>query len=285
MKKILWPLSAMILIIASCATTAPKTLESTPEEKNETPVKEEVIETAIIDVYLVASESLSASDGVVDGYIEYEYDQMGNLLVKKELDSEKKMLSRLVNTVSGEDLIKTQWFRGEDNEPGIYIARDFEGGKLLTETSYDIKEVPQSISIYEYDSNNNVVKWIVSSGDNVPMMVTEYEYNGDNRTKATFLSPLGEMEGYIEYNWIGSNLESEKTSDKNGDLEKSVLYEYLDGNLVKEIHYKKTVVSYIIEYEHDEKGNVIRKKHFYRSGNLKAQWDYSYISVKKEVRL
>jgi hypothetical protein len=285
MKKILWLLSALILFFTSCVTTAPETMVSEPEEKKEEMVKEEVIETVIIDVYLVASESLSASDGIVDGYIEYEYDEMGNLLVKKEMDSEKKLISRLENEVSGNKIVRTQWFRGEENEPGIYVVLEYEGLNLVKETSFDVKEIAQSISTYEYDSNGNIAKWIVSSGDDVPMMITEYNYSGSQRTKATFLTPLGEMEGFIEYNWTGEKIESEITYDKDGDLEKSVVYEYIDGNLVKETHYKKTVISYTIEYELDGNGNAVNKKHFYRSGNQKAQWDYSYISVKKEVQL
>jgi len=130
-----------------------------------------------------------------------------------------------------------------------------------------------------------MTKWIVSSGDDVPMMVTEYEYSDARRTKATFLTPLGDQEGSIVYNWTGDKIESEKTYDDDGNLEKSVVFEYKDGNLIKEIHYKKTVVNYSIEYELDENGNALTKKHYYRSGNLKAQWNYSYISVKKEVQL
>ncbi len=285
MKKILWLLSVLILSITSCVTTAPETMDAKPEEMKEKSPEENVVKTEIIDVYLPSAVSLSASDGVVDGYIQYEYDEKGNLLSKEELTSEKKLISRLENEVSMDKIMKTQWFRGEENEPGISVVREYDGNNLIKETSLDTKDIAQSISVYEYDDNGNSVKWIVSSGDDVPMMVTEYEYDSDERTKATFYTPLGEMEGYIEYSWIDGKIESEKTYDKDGDMEKSIVYEYAEGNLVGETHYKKTIVSYTIEYDLDEQGNAKTKKHFYRSGNLKAQWDYSYISVKKEVQL
>lgn len=285
MKRILLILSVLILVFTSCVTTAPETMVAESEVKKVGKTKEEVVETKIIDAYLISEETLSASDGIVDGFVMYEYDESGILLTKKEMDSEKKQISRQDNQVANNHIVRTQWFRGEDDEPGIYIILDYNGDKLVKETSFDIKDIPQTISNYEYDSKGNIVKWIISSGDNVPMMVTEYEYVGDKRSKATFLTPLGEMEGFIEFNWGGENLTNEKTFDDNGDLEKSIVYEYSDNHLVKEIHYKKTVVSYTVEYELDDNGNALNKKHFYRSGNLKAQWDYSYISVKKEVRL
>lgn len=285
MKKILWLLTVLILFITSCVTTDPGALDTKQEEKKKKSPEENVVQTEIIDVYLPSAVSLSSSDGVVDGYIKYEYDAKGNLISKEELTSDNKSISRLENEVLMDKIMKTQWFRGEEKEPGIAVVREYDGNNLVKETSYDTKDIAQSISVYEYDDNGHSVKWIVSSGDDVPLMVTEYEYDGDERTKATFLTPLGEMEGYIEYRWIAGMVESEKTYDKDGDLEKSVIYEYAEGHLVKETHYKKTIVSYTIEYDLDEQGNPKTKKHFYRSGNLKAQWDYSYISIKKEVQL
>ena len=282
MKKILWLLTALILILASCATTAPEVVEVKQEEKAEEPVKEEVVETVIIDVYMVSSEVVIASDGIIDGYVEYSYDEIGNLLEKIEFDSEKKQLNKMINEVSGGKIVKTQWFSGENSEPGIYILKEYDGMNLISETSFDIKDVSQSISTYEYNGDQ-LVKWTVSSGDNVPMMVTDYEINQGLRSKATFLTPLGEMEGYIEYTWIDGKIESEKTYDDE-DLEKAIEYEYDNSNLVKETHYKKTIVDHTIEYELDENGNAMNKKHFYRSGNLKVQWDYEYISMKKEVQ-
>lgn len=285
MKKILLLLSALVLVFSGCGTTAPVVAEPEKEEPVVETVEEEVVETRIIDVYLPVSEILSASDGIVDGFIEYSYDETGNLLEKTDFDREKKLLTRMVNEVSGGNIVRTQWFRGEDNEPGIYILKEYEGKNLVKEISYDIKDTAQSVSSYEYDGMNNVVRWTVSSGDNVPMMLTEYEYVGEHRTKAVFMTPLGDMEGYIEYSWAGDLLETEVTFDKDGDLEKSVAYEYSDGHLIRETHYKKTVISHTVEYELDEHGNALKKKHYYRSGNLKAQWDYEYTSVKKEVQL
>lgn len=285
MKKILWLLSVLILSLTSCVSTAPETMdEKSVELKESSPVKA-VIKTEIIDVYLPSAVSLSASDGVVDGYILYEYDERGNLLSKEELTSEKKLISRMENEVAMDHIVRTQWFRGKDKEPGISVVREYEGDNLVKETSYDTSDVAQSISTYEHDSKGNPVKWLVSSGDNVPMMVTEYEYRGEKRSKATFLTPLGEMEGYIVYSWLNGKIESENTYNIDGDLEKSIMYEYADGNLVKETHHNKTIVSHTIGYVRDAKGNITTKKHFYRSGNLKAQWDYSYISIKKEVQL
>lgn len=285
MRRMFWLLAALILFAAGCATTAPEVVETVPEEEAPVVVEEKAPETEIIKVYLPVSEVLVSSDGVVDGFVEYDYDDMGNLLEKRELDSERKLVTRMENQVSGGRIVRTQWFRGENNEPGIYLVKNYEEDNLVEEISFDIKDVPQSISNYEYDGMGHVVKWIVSSGDNVPMMVTEYEYDGDNRVKAIFLTPLGEMEGYIDYLWEGDLLVKEITNDNDGKVENSIEYMYDGDRLVGEVHYRKTVVSHKIEYELDETGNAAVKKHFYRSGNLKAQWEYEYISVEKEVRL
>ena len=284
MRKILWLTSVVILILSSCATTAIETVEKEPAVKVEETVIEETVKTVIVDIYLVSSEISSASDGIIDGYIEYKYDSAGNLLEKKEFDSERKQINRMMNSVSGNLIVKTQWFSGETDEPGLYILSDYSGGNLVKETSYDIKEIPQSISLYEYDNKNNVIKWTVSSGDNVPMMVTEYEYANGLKSKASFLTPLGAIEGYIEYSWMDDNIESEITYDEDGNLEKSIIFEYENGNLVKETYNKKTVIDHTVEYELDDNGNAAVKKHYYRSGNLKAQWTFEYISVKKEVQ-
>jgi len=283
MRKIILLLSAAFIILFSCATTTPEVADTETEEKIAEPVEEKVVQTVIIDVYLVSMETQSASDSIVDGYKEYQYDEKGNLLEKRELDGEKKLLNRMVNEVSRNQIIKSQWFSGEENEPGNYLIKEYDGDNLIKETSFDIEDIPQSISTYEYN-NNEMVKWTVSSGDNVPMMVTDYEYTNGMKSKATFLTPLGEMEGYIKYSWNGELIESEKTFDENDDLEKSIEYEYDDGNLIREIFYKKTVVDHTIEYELDENGNAITSKYLYRSGNLKSQIAYEYISVKREVQ-
>ena len=285
MKKILWLLAASTMLLSSCVTKAPENVVKEEEKQKENPAEEVVVKTEIIDVYLVSGETLKASDGVVDGYIEYKYDEKGNLLERVEYDGEKNQKNRMVNVLSGDKIVRTQWFSDEEETPGVYILREYEGMNLIKEISYNIKDIPQSISSYDYDSSDNMVKWTVSTGDNVPMMVSEYEYINGRKSKAMFLTPLGELEGYIEYLWNSENLESETTFDNDGNLEKSVIYEYENGKLVKEIHYRKTVVDYSIEYELDENGMAKIKKHFYRSGNQKAQWDYEYISVKKEVQL
>ena len=283
MKNNIWLISALLLIMSSCASTPPATNETQAEEKVET-VKEEILKTVIIDVYLVLNEISSSSDGIIDGYIEYKYDQEGNLLEKKELDSEKKQLNRMENFYSGSLAVKTQWFSGEEDKPGIYIEREFSGINPVIEKSIDLKGISQSISEYEYDNDQNVVKWIISSGDNVPMIVTEYTYEKGLKKTVQFLTPLGEPEGSIEYTWNDGKIESEKTFDSDGELERSIEYEYINGNLLREIHYKKNRIDHSIEYELDVNGNVAVKKYFYKSGNLKTLWSYEYISVKKEVQ-
>lgn len=285
MRRMFWLIAAIILIATGCVTTEPEVVETAPKEEAPIVVEEKAPETEIIEIFLPVSEILLASDGVVDGFVEYDYDELGNLLEKRELDSDRKLVTRMENQVSQGKVVRTQWFRGEENEPGIYLVKNYDGDNLIEEISFDIKDVPQSISTYEYDGMGNVVKWIVNSGDNVPMMVTEYEYDGDKRVKASFLTPLGEMEGYIDYMWEGDLLVKEVTNDNDGKVENSIEYMYDGEWLVGEVHYRKTVVSHKIEYELDDMGNARVKKHFYRSGNLKAQWEYDYISVEKEVRL
>ncbi|MBN2655853.1 MAG: hypothetical protein JXR86_02230 [Spirochaetales bacterium] len=283
MKKIFWSAALMILVLAGCVTTEPQVVETpVQEEKAATPV-EPVQETRIIDVYLPVKETIKSSDGIVDGYREFDYDDAGNLLEEREYNSEGILLTKMENTVEGGQIVRTQYFRGEENEPGIYILRKYEKGYAVEEISYDQKDVPQTISRYERDSNGNVLKWTVASGDNVPMMVTRYEYSGDIRIKAEFLTPLGESEGFIEYEWDEENLSSEKTYDADGKLDKAVEYAYEGGFLVGETHYRKTVVNYTIAYEVDDVGNALVKKQYYRSGNLKAEWEYEYTSIKKEV--
>lgn len=285
MKRILWIFAPLILLASGCVTTPPETAEPVPAKDEPPVVQEKAPDTKIIDVYLPSLEKLVSPDGIVDGYVEYQYDKGGNLLERRELDSEHKLMTRQVNDIRGGNVVRSQWFRGEENEPGIYMVQKYDGDRLIESVSYDIKDVPQTRSSYEYNSDGNVVKWTVSSGDNVPMMVTQYEYKGLLKTAALFLSPLGQPEGHIEYQYNGDALVREITYDSDGNLDKSVEYQYENGKLVGETHYRKTVVSDRIEYELDDMGNVKVKKQIYRSGNLKALWQYEYISVKKEVRL
>ncbi|MDA3810919.1 MAG: hypothetical protein PF518_11410 [Spirochaetaceae bacterium] len=284
MRKIIWLITVSILVSISCATTPLETIEEKPEMNLEKTVTAETEKTVFMDVYLLSRETLSSSDGIVDGFIEYSYDEKGNFLEKTDRDGDRTLLSKMTNKISQNNPVKTQWFSGEENEPGIYIIREYSGMNVIKETSFDIHDIAQSISDYEYDNMDQLKRWTVSTGDNVPMMVTEYEYNNGSISKATFLTPLGVLEGYIVYSWVDGNKESEKDFDEDDNLERSVLYEYADGNLVKEIYYKKLVIDHTIEYELDENGNAIKEKYFYRSGNLKSQKLYEYISVKKEVQ-
>ncbi len=284
MRKMIYLLSALILITAGCTSTPPAVEESSAEEK-EVKTVEKTVETKIIDVFLVTSEILSSSDGSIDGYKEYKYDQDGKLLEKIEYDSEKKKLNRMENNYNGILSVKTSWFRGENDESGAYIEREFSGDNPVKEISFDIKGVIQSISNYEYDNDGNLLKWTVSSSSNVPMMITEYKYSNGFKTSASFLTPLGVSEGFIEYLWDNGKLKTEKTLNSKNEIERSIEFEYENGNLVKEIHYKKTRIDHTVEYELDENGSPLNKKYYYSSGNLKSIWMYEYISVKKEVQL
>jgi len=283
MRKIFWSAALSILVLTGCVTTEPQAVEKPSEEVAVSVEEETVQETVVIDVYLPVRETLKSSDGIVDGYVEYDYNDSGLLLEEREYNSEGTLLTRMENSVEGDKIIRTQYFRGEENEPGIYMIHTYEGDQLVKEISYDQKDTAQTVSLYEYDDRGNVVKWTVSSGDNVPMMVSVYEYSGDKRLKAEFQTPFGESEGYIEYEWDGKLLAAEKTYDADGKLDKAVEYIYDGSFLVGETHYRKTVVSHKVEYILDEAGNALVKRQFYRSGNLKAEWEFEYVSIKKEV--
>ncbi len=283
MRKLIFIFSVFLLFLISC-TTSDNTVTETPAEVEVETEKGEAIKTVIIDVFLVSKEISNTSTGIVDGYIEYKYNQDGELIEKKELDFEKKQLTRVENTYNNGIPERTQWFSGETDKPGNYILREFSGLNPVKETSYDIKDIPQSISLYEYDNYGNVTRWTVSSGDNVPMIVTEYVYKDGFKESATFLTPLGEKEGSIEYTWVDGRLKTEKTLDSKGKLKTSVEYDYENGNLIKETYFKNTRKDHTIDYELDDNGSVLTKKHFYKSGNLKAFWTFEYISVKKEVQ-
>ncbi len=283
MRKLILIFSAFLLFLSSCATSDNTVTETSAKVEVETE-KVETIKTVVIDVFLVSKEISNTPTGIVDGYIEYKYNQDGELIEKKELDSEKKQLRRVENTYNNGIPERTQWFSGETDKPGNYILREFSGLNPVKETSYDIKDNPQSISLYEYNNVGDVIRWTVSSGENVPMIVTEYVYKDGFKKSATFLTPLGEKEGSIEYTWIDGRLKSEKTLDSKGKLKTSVEYEYENGNLIKETYFKKSREDYTIDYELDDNGSALTKRHFYRSGNLKSFWTFEYISVKKEVQ-
>ena len=150
-----------------------------------------------------------------------------------------------------------------DGNAQYSIERKYDANGNLTEDTLAFSEGSTKSKIYEYDSENRMIKMIeVDNGDMANAMIYEWSYNEDGLlAKESFESAYGG--GYNEYEYDeNGKLISETVMD--GGLSYVTYYYDENGNLARSIREPEEGYDglYIIEtYFYDGNGNLIKKIH------------------------
>ncbi|MBQ9198852.1 MAG: hypothetical protein IJ141_01555 [Lachnospiraceae bacterium] len=198
-----------------------------------------------------------------DWYSEYEYDEAGNISMKKDYEKGQSSDTYIMRT---------------------YITYDYDtNGNLFKET---ISAVAGSTIIYkyEYDSNGNLVKWTICDSNEKPVSdtaVTTWEYDSNNNM-TRFNGQDRESGAYYNREWM---------YDENGNEIKEINYNYTDdsvkdytakeydsnGNMIKEISYDSNdSITYYTENVYDEYNNIIKASRYGSDGKLTSVTEYEY---------
>lgn len=199
-----------------------------------------------------------------------------------------------------------------DGNTQYSIERKYDANGNLTEDTLAFSEENTDSKLYEYDSENRMIKMIeVDNGDMANAIIYEWSYNAEGLlTKESFEYASGgvKTKEYSEYEYDENGKLISKTImdgglsyvtyyyDENGNLARSVRepaegYDGLyiietyfydgNGNLIKEIHDRKSsdgspVLYDVYEYTYNADGLVIRE-HYTSTNYLTPGRDYECV--------
>ncbi|KKL45888.1 hypothetical protein LCGC14_2351130 [marine sediment metagenome] len=130
------------------------------DPENELGDKEKIEEAVVKEVALIAKEISYYSDGMLDEYTVYFYKENSTEILKEEVYSNMdEIIERYVYKYQNGNIVK----KGNLNPDGDYKSSkvyEYNDRNLLeSESRYDENGKAQSVSKYEYDADNNKIKW------------------------------------------------------------------------------------------------------------------------------
>ncbi|GAB1456442.1 hypothetical protein MASR2M48_17500 [Spirochaetota bacterium] len=198
--KRLWPIAAALLV-ASCASQPEPALSSGKEPLNaadNNPVRMERIEE--FKTPLVAKETISFADGMIDKVVSYTYEDEYSRLVSivTQKPSSSRIVERIVYAYSDDRLTSKTTFgtNGLIVSTNVYLYD--EDGKLIEETILDARNQTQSVSKWTWDQGRKL-SWRVYSGADALQARTDYVYDGEILKTTRLFDGSGIDKGRIEY--------------------------------------------------------------------------------------
>lgn len=195
-------------------------------------------------------------DGTLDTVYEYTYDSNGNRASSKTHDYIDDSLSWLEFTHDDEGNLIYSRSNNADGSLKRWTEYTYDKhGSKLSETRYQSDGSVESKEeyTYKYDANGNVLRQETYSADGTPNYWSEYEYDADG-------NQIYSRSGY------GDFIYSENVLEQNGDLIRSVYYQYGSNS-------EKTIL-YDYEYTLDSDGNRISSRSYDKDGKLESEDTY-----------
>lgn len=285
-----------------------KTTQYNGEGKVETFVKSSFNESGYIEKGIVYN-----GDGSTETVTEYEYDEKGDCIRRVTYDGDGNVTSSEESKYDDEHLLEWTEYDGDGNVMNS-SSSEYDGkGNEIKEIyvfTFEAGEEPfKSIYEYEYDDNDNMVRWISYEEDGITVYGTyEYTYDGaGNATSETDYNADGSisMTRKSEYN-SDNKITKESTYDADGteimmeayeydaegnrtkwesnyyNLNSSSLWEYeYDGEnrQTKQTGYKDGVMDSVKDLEYDDYGNMVRETNYDGNGALVSIIENEYIEL------
>lgn len=293
--KLAAPLSLLLILMMSCsgspesAMEKEQPLEVVPKaDEQPQPVedsKEPEYRTERVTYYQVSRESYFLDDGTENGFKVFSYDEEGRIVFMENYRG------------SGDLLFKEEYFyddQGRVVKSELYDAEGitsytlfrYSDDDLLTdEEYYNHRDVYLSGSTYEYDGQGNKLLWVSLDDKKSPVLKAEYIYKEEKLIKVAFLTPLDKEDGSIDYTYEGDMLVKELSIASSGKEERRTEYVYEGDRLSEEKLFQLGRLSRVNKMEYDERGVVVKKNTYNRSGNLLSSTNYDYLSFEKEIQV
>lgn len=271
--KLLMPgLIVFLSFLAGCAS-APKP-EAVSEPVKEAEVVEEKVEEEVsVAEYLVTKETVTYQDGTVDSYSIREFEENRVILEQQFSSDESEILKREVSWKEGNMVREDIYIDGELTNYVVYV---YENGLNIREESYDAKDELQSSDVFEYDADGKITKWTAKDGNGAPLLISLYDYEGEQLDKIRYETPYGDDEGYTDYIYDGEKISEVVSYTPSGKVEKSTRSSWADDRLVKEEFFAGKRLYRTAEYGYDESGYVVSVSYMDSSNSVYEIVRYEY---------
>ena len=248
------------VVLTGCATTGELVVVEKVPETVEAPIQKEPV---IIEVEVphMTRETRYFRDGTVDTYLVLSYQEDTNRLMKEvEFDSFDEVKKTVQYLYPRENVVRRETM---DNT-GALLSYDLlqynQDGLLLSEESFTAEDEATVSTHTRYNSQGERLELEVKNGAGTLLSRIVYTPVKDGISESILYGADGQIRNRFrrEVDSEGRLLR-EETLNRQGQLEKAVVYGYEGGQLVREEHLNNAGgLSRRYIYENDEKGSPLR---------------------------
>lgn len=289
MKKIFTAfLSISVLIIAGCATSQTGNAETDRNimETNAAEEKdgEKAAVTKIVELPYIVRETSFFSDGYIDGYKVYTYNDDMSLAREDLFDSFDEIIESIVFEELSDGTVKKSLFDAGGSLQSWKMITSSPEGLVTKIESYNSEDKLQTISEYTYDSQGNKTLWTVYDGDKVVLSETEYIYEAGMNIRIDLYDAGLKLREYFVNEYSGGLLIKNTHFDENDKIKAVIEYAYTGSELTKKSYLRANgSISRTVKYTNDDKGSPVKLEYFDGNGKLKDWNEKEYEYISKEI--
>lgn len=278
-RRLAVPLSALLFLSACAsspegvtATASPEPgLSSSPKTQPTLAPKRAVEKTVRTVKHILVREDAFFPDGSLMEATVYGFDSLGRLTAVERFNH-KRVLQTRVSTVwldEGRGATSTTFNAAQEIQSVAQKSYD-PFGRLVREVLQDSRKDVQMVSDYVWNADGSPASW--TSLDRSQNIITVASYRIENSAVKEIII-RDDQGGLIKTvvhtrGQAGELLESRET-DADGTAGAAVRYQYRDGRLVREEHFRSgaTLVR-SVEYDYDQDGAPVTVRTYDRRGQL-----------------
>ncbi len=274
-------LAVALLLLSACATRpAPVSQTETVPAAVQKVRKER---TVTVRVPILIKETAFYPDGLVDSYSVYSYDEAQmRLLEKKSFDAARPdPVERIVSQYEGGRLVSNTTY---DSDGKVRVKREYgydASDRLVSERVLDSKGLVQSISAFSYDSDGNKTEWKVLDKDSISKAVTSYSYQNGKLVLIEMKNGSGALTGSIRIEYDAQGREVKRSYlGTDGALQKYEQSVYAEGTnglpAALETHYPSGALNVRTAYTYGPDGEILAEVDTDSKSAVKETRKYEY---------
>lgn len=248
------------VVMMGCATTGESVVEKTVPDVIEEPIQKEPV-TVEVEVPRMTRETRYYRDGTIDTYKVLTYQEETNrLLTEVEFDSFDEVRKTIQYLYPRENLVRREILDNKGTLLSYDLLRYDREGRLLSEESFTSEDAAGVSTHYRYNSRGERLELEVKDGAGTLLSRIVYSPPENGVSESVLYGADGQVRNSFRRETDSEgHLVRETTLNREGRLEKEIVYGYEDGRLVLEEHLNNAGgLSRRYIYENDEKGSPLR---------------------------
>jgi hypothetical protein len=236
--------------------------------------------TVVTKVPVLVKETSFYSDGLVDQYITYKFD-----------DAKKLLLEKATYDTSRSDPVERLAFEYKDGRETAETLYESDGkvrsrrelsydakGLLASERVLDSKGTVQSSSAYAFDAKGRKTEWRVLDASGSAKALTSYVYGTDGLSAIEMRDIGGKVTGTIKLEYAAGKLDKRSYFGPDGALQKYEAYVY-SGELLSSLESRRADGSLEgkTAYDYGSSGELAKASEYDASGALRSSTGYEYM--------